>query len=198
MMLVELTSIPVEALPVVAFRDHLRLGSGFADETIQDTVLESYLRAAIASIEARTGKVLIQRDFGWTLSAWRHDDRQPLPLAPISSINNLITIDVDGFETAMSSTWYLQPDDQRPVLMAKVGCLPRILPSMNVRVEMTAGYGAAWIDIPADLQQAVMLLAAHYYEYRNETGMKESDLPFGVLSLIERYRTVRTFLGGRA
>ena len=198
MMLVELTSIPLETLPLAAFRDHLRLGSGFSDDTIQDAVLENFLRAAIASIEARTGKILLERSFGWTLSAWRHDDRQPLPLAPVTSVSALIEVDIDGFEAPMASTWYLAPDDQRPVLKARAGCLPRILPSMNVRVEMTAGFAATRSGVPADLRQAVMMLATHYYEHRSAEGSGANDFPIGVISLIERYRTVRTFLGGRS
>ena len=48
----------------------------------------------------------------------------------------------------------------------------------------------------ADLAQAVMLLAAHYYEYRDETALAEGCMPFGVASLIERYRIVRLYGGG--
>ena len=53
MMLVEQTSVTSESLPVTEFKDHLRLGTGFADDGIQDVVLESYLRASIGAIEAR-------------------------------------------------------------------------------------------------------------------------------------------------
>ena len=54
--------IPLAALPLAAFRDHLRLSSGFADDTTQDALLEQYLRAAIATVEGRTGRALIARD----------------------------------------------------------------------------------------------------------------------------------------
>ena len=55
-MLVEETTVPAAALPIAAFKDHLRLGTGFSEDTIQDSVLEGFLRAAVAAIEARTGK----------------------------------------------------------------------------------------------------------------------------------------------
>lgn len=71
MLLVEDTTIPTAVLPVADFRDHLRLGTGFADDGLQDAVLERHLRAAMAAIEARTGKILIARDFTWTLTAGR-------------------------------------------------------------------------------------------------------------------------------
>jgi uncharacterized phiE125 gp8 family phage protein len=37
----------------------------------------------------------------------------------------------------------------------------------------------------------VLLLGAHYYEYRAETGLAEGCMPFGVTSLIQRYRRMR-------
>lgn len=197
-MLVELTSIPVGVLPLAAFREHLQLGTGFADDTLQDAVLETTLRAAIASIEARTGKVILTRSFGWTLSAWRHDDRQPLPLAPVTDVSSIVEIDADSVEVALPATWYLEPDEQRPMLRAKSGCLPHIFPNMHVRIEMNAGYAADWAGVPSDLKQAVFLLAAHYYANRSETAQAATEIPHGVLTLIEKYRTVRTFLGGRS
>ena len=49
-MLVEQTTAPAAALPVADFRDHLRLGTGFADEGAEDSLLETFLRAAIAAV----------------------------------------------------------------------------------------------------------------------------------------------------
>ena len=59
MMLIEETAVPEAALPIAQLKAHLRLGTGFSDDDVQGPVLESFLRAAIASIEVRTGKVLI-------------------------------------------------------------------------------------------------------------------------------------------
>ena len=70
-MLIEETAVPQAALPVNEFKAHLRLGTGFSDGDVQDMVLESFLRAAIAAIEARTGKILVERSFSWTLTRWR-------------------------------------------------------------------------------------------------------------------------------
>ncbi|WP_373635516.1 head-tail connector protein [Yoonia sp. SS1-5] len=199
MMLVEETTVPQSALPVAIFKDHMRLGSGFSDDGFQDSILESYLRAAIAAIEARTGKVLIEREFSWTLTAWRDDRRQPLPVAPVSAIAAVTLLDVTGDETiADTDAWYLELDQQRPSLKAVAACLPAIPANGSVRIEMLAGFGPEWGDLPADLAQAVLMLAAHYYEYRHDVSTGATAMPFGVSSLIERYRTVRLFLGSRA
>ena len=69
----------VAALPVEEMKDHLRLGSGFADDALQDGLIESYLRAAMAAIEGRIGKMLFQRRFLWVLDCWREAE-QALPV----------------------------------------------------------------------------------------------------------------------
>lgn len=197
-MLVEETTVPQSALPVAQLRDHLRLGSGFSDDDLQDPVLENYLRASMAAIEARTGKILIEREFSWTLTAWRDDRRQPLPVAPVNAISGVMLIDMNGDESfADGDAWYLEPDSQRPSLKAVANCLPSVPVNGSVRIGLLAGFGPEWGDLPADLGQAVMMLAAHYFEYRHDVTQGMPTMPFGVSSLIERYRTVRLFMGGR-
>ena len=199
MMLVELSSVPPAALPVAGFKDHLRLGSGFADDGLQDETLEAFLRAALASIEARTGKILLEREFRWSVTAWREVDRQPLPLAPVSAIGAVVQIDRNGTAIPVATARYaLEPDQQRPALIAVGATLPAVPRGGRVDVELLAGYGPEWSDLPADLAQAVMLLAAHFYEYRSDSALHGASMPFSVTALIERYRTVRLFMGGRS
>ena len=198
MMLVEETTVPASALPVAEFKDHLRLGSGFSDDGVQDAVLDSYLRASLAAIEARTGKILIEREFSWTLTAWRDNRRQPLPVAPVNAVSGVTLVDLQGAETVMDADkWYLEPDMQRPSLQPVGTCLPPLSAGGSVRIGLLAGFGPEWSDLPADLAQAVMLLAAHFYEYRHDLSRSTPAMPVGVLALIESYRTVRLFMGGR-
>ncbi|SEK37648.1 phage conserved hypothetical protein, phiE125 gp8 family [Roseovarius azorensis] len=198
MMLMEETAVPLIALPLAEFRTHLRLGTGFADDDIQDQVLESFLRAALAGIEGRTGKVLMERDFSWVLQAWRDAGGQALPVAPVSAVLSLsLRNRADEVEVIDPAHYRLERDAHRPVLRPAGTFLPAIAPGGVAEIVFRAGYGAAWGDLPADLAQAVLMLAAHYYEYRHETGLSGGCMPFGVASLIERYRTVR-LLGGSA
>ena len=197
MILIEETAAPAAALPVNEFKAHLRLGTGFSDDNIQDAVLESFLRAALASIEARTGKVLIARIFGWEVPRWRDPHGQALPVAPVSEILSLTLRDASGYEDpADPATYRLERDTHRPRLIPVGTCLPYVPRGGAAVLRFVAGYGQAWGDLPADLGQAVLLLAAHYYEYRNETALGNGCMPFGVTSLIERYRTVRLLGGG--
>ena len=196
MMLIEETTIGQAALPVDAFKAHLRLGTGFAEGGVQDAVLEGFLRAAVAAIEARTGKILIERAFSWTLTQWRDGSGQVLPVAPVTAVTGVTLIDGAGAETTWAPENYrLERDAQRPKLVPVVGALPTIPAGGSVVIAFDAGFAASVEALPSDLVQAVMLLAAHYYEYRDETSLSAGCMPFGVTSLIERYRMMRLFGG---
>jgi uncharacterized phiE125 gp8 family phage protein len=202
-MLIEETAVPQAALPMVEFKEHLRLGTGFADDAVQDPVLESFLRAAVAAIEARTGKILIARAFTWVLTGWRDPGGQAMPVAPVGEITRLALRDrAQGEEVIDVGHYRLEKDSQRPVLRPVGASLPVIPPGGTAEVGFVAGMAQDWVEMPADLAQAVLMLAAHYYEHRHASADADGGLPYGVATLIERYRTVRLLggqpLGGRA
>lgn len=199
MMLTEETPVPSLALPVEEMKDHLRLGSGFADDGLQDGLIETYLRAAMAAIEGRIGKMLFQRRFLWVLDCWRDGSDQALPVAPVTGIVSVTLVDASEAEVVVPATAYrLIPDLHRPRLAGKGAALPVIPGEGSVKVVFDAGFGSAWTAVPVDLRQAVLLLAGEYYEHRHDDGAQAAGLPFGVVTLIERWRTVRILGGGRS
>ncbi|MCE6950338.1 hypothetical protein LAZ29_05320 [Cereibacter sphaeroides] len=199
MMLIEQTAVPADALPVAALKQHLRLGSGFADDGLQDGLLATFLRAAMTTIEGRTGKVLLARRFLLVLDDWRTEEGQALPVAPVGSVLSVTLY--DGAERATvvpAAAWRLVRDHHRPRLLPRGTTLPSVPDDGRIEIVFEAGFGAAWADIPADLAQAVMLLASDYYENRYEPGLSGAGLPWPVVGLIERWRTVRVLGGGAA
>ena len=196
MMLIEDGAVSDAALPVDAFKAHLRLGTGFGEDGLQDGVLHGFLRAAIAAVEARTSKALIARDFSLVLAEWQNPISQALPVAPVQAVNEVRLIDRLGQETVFASdSYWLEQDAHRPQLRPSGMLLPQVPMDGSVRIAFTAGYAPAFEDIPADLAQAVLLLAAHYYEFRHETKLSSGCMPFGVSSLIERYKSLRLRAG---
>ncbi|MEX1661756.1 hypothetical protein AB4874_08840 [Thioclava sp. 15-R06ZXC-3] len=197
MMLREETAVATSALPLVEFRDHLRLGTGFGDLGAEDAALEAYLRAAMAAIEGRTAKALLARDFVLSVEAWRGGAVQALPVAPVRAVLEMQLVDRAGAITIIEPERYrLIEDMQRPCLEAFSASLPTIPTGGTAQIRFTGGFGPRWADLPVDLAQAVFLLAAQYFELRHDSAGAGSEMPFGVLALIERWRTVR-MLGGR-
>jgi uncharacterized phiE125 gp8 family phage protein len=197
MMLKELTVVPGASLPVQALKDHLRLGTGFTEDGMQDGLIEAYLRAAMAAVEGRIGKVLLARQYRLTVEDWRAAGEQPLPVAPVSGIVSVTVVDAANVATVLAASRYrLVPDLHRPKLASVGVLLPTVPMDGRAEVVFDAGFGTGWGQVPADLAQAVILLAAEYYEVRQVGEGREAGLPFAVQALIERWRTVR-ILGGK-
>jgi len=191
-MLIEETNIPDAVLPVAALKAHMRLGTGFAEDTLQDVVIAGFLRAAIAAVEARTGKALIAREFTQAVVKSGPVDVVALGMAPVSEIIEVQTLSPDGAVQGVDpARYWVERDAQTPRLRAVGGNIAQLPLGGELRVRMQAGWGDDWNDVPVDLRQAVMMLAAHYYEYRHDTALSDGCMPFGVTSLIERYRTLR-------
>ncbi len=195
MILTETTNVTDAALPLTGFQAHLRLGTGFGVETLQDEVLLAYLRASLAAVEARIAKVLLQRSFVWRTSRW---GRATLPAAPVTAIHSIAIETADGTETVIDPGAYrLVKDTHTPILEPAGAALPTIPQGGAAVIAFDAGLATTWEALPADLRQAVMMLAAHYYEYRHDTALDARCMPFGASALLERYRMPRLAIGGR-
>lgn len=198
MMLIEQTTVPLAALPVQNLKDHLRLGTGFADDGVQDGLMESHLRAALAAIEARIGKALLARQFKLVLADWRDAQAQALPLAPVSAVASVTLVEPGGpMQVVAPARYRLQQDRHRPRLVGVGMALPSVPLEGQVEIVFTAGFGASWSSVPGDLAQAVLLLAAQFYETRHEADA-QPGLPRAVQVLIEGWRNVRVLGGGAA
>lgn len=197
-MLIEATPLADAALPVEEVKAQLRLGSGFGTESVQDAVLIGFLRAAVTAIEGRIGKALFLRGFRYVVTAWRGSDGQALPVAPVAALTRLAVADRFGTEVeAATGSYCLAPDWAEPRVRV-AGVLPAIPEGGTGIVEFEAGFGVDWTGIPSDLRQAVLMLAAHYYEFRHDIARDGDPMPFGVVSLIERYRPLRLARGALA
>ncbi len=193
MVLTETTSVASDVLPVDAFKAHLHMGTSFAESDLQDEVLEAYLRAAIAAVEARSGRVLLRKHYVWSLTRWRDAARQVLPVRPVVDVTELRMVDGAGDESAADVDSYrFVPDDICPAVEAVGMLLPPVPVGGSVDVMFEAGFGAVWAEIPADLAQAVLIVAANAYE--NRSGTSEA-MPMAALSLIEPYRALRVMRG---
>ena len=68
--------------------------------------------------------------------------------------------------------------------------LPTIPVGGSADILFTAGFGT-WAEVPGDLQQAVLMLAAHYYANRSAVETRAAALPLGVVGICRRYTPIR-------
>ena len=193
-MLTELEPVGAAELPLTALREHLRLGTGFADDALQDVILEAALRAALAALEARIGRALIARAFAWRVERWSDATGVALPIGPVEGLASAEIEDASGVRTdVLGRVAFTRGDGARPMVQARWGALPRIPDGGAAVLRFTAGFGP-WAALPADLRHASLMLAASYYE--NRAGAAEAAVPPVVAALIAPWRVLRLRAGG--
>lgn len=185
---------PPAATPVSRdeFSSHLRLAYGFPDDGAEDPLLDLYLRNATAAIECWTGRALISRSFMLEVRAWTGAGHLILPVGPATSITSLRFVGPSGAVNVPASGYELEPGTTRQRVSGPGGtALPPIPAGHVAELVFEAGYGPAGADVPGALRQAVLLLAAHYYENRRGDPDARSGLPVAVQALIEAERPLR-------
>lgn len=190
MILTETAPAVVTPVSLDDFSAHLRLAHGFPDDGAEDGLLDLYLRNAAAAVEARTGRALIRRGFVLRLAGWDRAGHAVLPVGPVEAVTGIRFVrEAETIELA-AGTWVLEPGTGRQRVTGEAGsALPPVPQGHVVELTFEAGFGPDAADVPGDLRQAVMLLAAHHYENRYEDD--GPGLPLAVRSLVDPWRPVR-------
>ncbi|PQA87239.1 head-tail connector protein [Hyphococcus luteus] len=174
-----------EPVTLAELKAHLRVTSD--DE---DALVTGMLVAAVRAIEARGGLALMPQQWRLTLDA-APEETLFLPLSPVSAIDAVSVIDGDGDPRTVSPSLYdavlgagarIRPAGPWPLPVPKVG---------GVHVDFTAGYEDAGA-VPAPLKQAVLTLAAFFFETREAAGeTRIYAVPRSVDALIAPYKEAR-------
>lgn len=192
MLLKETMPAAFNPVPITEFAAHLRLAHGFIDEGAENALLELYLRNATAVVERRTGQALISRAHVLQTACWDRQGHLTLPVGPVMAIDSLRFVSPSSTIDLDPEDWELAPGVTRQRLTGPNGGPLWPIPSGSVtELAFNAGYGETWNEVPNDLRQAVLLLAAHYYENRFGEIEVDGGLPFGVLNIVEQHRPVR-------
>ena len=191
-MIAELEPAEAPAVSAAELAAHLRLPEGFGPDAAAEAGLEGYARAASAAVEGLTGLALIRRRFRWTVGRWRCRMRVRAPIGPKVAVEALRTVAADGAavegDAAVMAVIF---DGPRAWLTGANGRdLPAVPRGGTVEIDLAAGFGAA-AEVPADLRQAVLLLAAHWHEQRHVSADPAGEAPFGVRAICARWREVR-------
>lgn len=177
-----LTAPAVEPLSLAEAKAHCRV-----DSTDDDTLLTALIVTARRMAEQVTGRVLVTQSWRYSLDAFPCAALW-LPYPPLVSVQSVKYLDGDGtLQTLVTDTDYTVHTSALLGLVVpaygKTWPVPRIVPEA-VRIEFTAGYGAA-AAVPNDIKQWLLLQIGHWYDSRSAVGDdRREPLPFvdGLLS----------------
>lgn len=192
MLLKDTAPAAVQPVPLDEFAAHLRLGHGFEDDGSENALLELYLRNATGVLETRLSQALIRRDYTLQTGTWDRHGHAVMPVGPVTEITRISLVTASGSADLAPTMHALAPGAFRQKVTGVAGgALPAIPPGGYAEITFTAGHGADWTAVPDDLRQAVLILAAHYYENRSGDPAFTTGLPMGVAALVEPHRPVR-------
>ncbi|MEM6904494.1 MAG: head-tail connector protein, partial [Pseudomonadota bacterium] len=113
-----------------------------------------------------------------------------LPVGPVASIDQVEIVSGDQTTSVTPADLSLSTARTRQTLSGLGGLpLSPVPDGGRATLSFTAGYGPTGSDVPGPLRQAVLLLAAQFYE--NRAGEEATALPGFVSALLQPYRPVR-------
>ncbi|KQZ94195.1 hypothetical protein ASD64_04810 [Mesorhizobium sp. Root157] len=179
MTLIRTVAPTVEPVTLAEVKAHLRL-----DHASEDDLLNGLIRAAREEVERATGLALIDQNWRLVLDAWPANGSVAVAIHPVRSIISVTAYGTEGEASLVDPATYQADTISRPARVHFNGP-PKALRAMNgIEIDFSAGFGEAGTDVPDLLRRAIMLLAAHWYEFRTSFG--PNDQPVGYPTDYER------------
>ena len=173
----------ISPVSLATLKAHLRI-----DEATEDDILQMYLDAATAVAQEQLGKALISQT--WNESVRYVNGRVDLTVNHVQSLSSITYYDSDNvqqtatlsdFDLVAGDDWAYVESDAWPSLYSRADA---------ITFQYVAGFGSSPDSIPANIRQAILLLAGQYYANReNVSEAKLTELPQAFTALIGLSRT---------
>ncbi len=175
----------VEPLTLASAKAHLRI-----DGSDEDVFISELIIAARQYLEKLSGLRLITQTWRQYLDCWPISQVLELTLRPVQSVQAITVYDADGAPTIIPVSEY-QLDNISDT--ARIHMPNPATPGMamnGIEVDFIAGYGDTGVDVPDTLKRALLMLIAHWYEFRGAIapGDQPVSIPPGFETLIHPFK----------
>jgi uncharacterized phiE125 gp8 family phage protein len=189
-MLIALSSPAPDLAQIADLAGQLRLPEGTAADPATAALLARLLQTARVRVERLTGRALGLRQVELRAASWR--EPVAVPLRPVVTLDAVATVDAAGATSPLNrADWRMGSGEEPSVVYVGPWPPPEPPPGGHGAATLTVGYGPAWGDAPADLREAVTLLAANGFEDGAAGRDAAAALPLSVAALVEPYRRMR-------
>lgn len=180
-----ITPPAIEPISLAEAKAHLRV-----DSSAEDALIAATVSVARLYVEQATRRALIAQAWRIYRDAWPASRLIGIPLAPIVSVDAVSILDEAGGAVELDEATYEADTTSVPGRIRLTGRLPTPGRELGgIAIDVTAGYGTEATAVPAPLRQAILLLAAHWYENRDAVSRDRVTVaPLGVDALIAPYR----------
>lgn len=176
------------AMPVTLAdaKAHLRVTSA-----TEDDLITALLATATAFLERDTGLALIDQQWRGYFD-WREDGILELLRFPVRGIVSVTVYGADGAATVLDGSDYYVNLVSRPPRVRLDG-VSQAACANGIEVDFDAGFGEAGTDVPDELKRAILVLVAHWHEFRGvfDAADQPVSVPALYARLVRHYRLVR-------
>ncbi|MDP3897631.1 MAG: head-tail connector protein [Mesorhizobium sp.] len=159
----------------------------------EDELLSGLIRAARAEVEAQTGMALIDQAWRLALDRWPFAGIVRLRRHPVREILSVTVYGAEGEAQLVDPASYQADLASRPARLHFTGNVAPERRLNGIEIDFSAGFGEAGTDVPDLLKRAILMLVAHWYEFRVVYGADSQpvSIPPGFDRLIAGYRAGR-------
>jgi uncharacterized phiE125 gp8 family phage protein len=188
-----ITGPALEPVSLDDAKAHLRLDTD-DDDVLVGAAICAAICAARFHVEAATRRVFIEQGWRIYLDAWPRSRIVTIPVAPLIAVDAVTIYDVAGAPALVDEDDYQVDVASVPgrVVLSRTA-LQTVGRAVNgIEIDVTAGYGVSSVDVPSPIRQAIMMLVAHWFEYRSAVSqdLALASVPFGVEALIAPFRVL--------
>jgi uncharacterized phiE125 gp8 family phage protein len=159
------------------------------DHDSEDTLIAGLIRAAREEVESTTSVAMIDQHWRLAVDELPASGMLRLRRGPVKEVLSVTLYGADG-EASMLDPGLYQLDALSNPARLHFSDRPPALRAMNgIEVDFVAGHGEAGTDVPDLLKRAVLMLVAHWFEFRATFGAKDQpvSLPEGYRRLVAAY-----------
>jgi uncharacterized phiE125 gp8 family phage protein len=178
----------VEPVTLSEVKAHLRI-----DGTSEDDLLTGLVRAARQDVERSTGLALIDQSWRLVLDRWPASGTVPLRIHPVREVLSVTLYGSEGEASLLAPESYQVDTLSRPARVHAETTPPALRAMNGVEIDFSAGFGESGTDVPDLLRRAILLLVAHWYEFRAGFGPDDQPVsyPAGYERMIAGYSAGR-------
>lgn len=178
----------VEPVTLAEAKAHLRVA-----HDAEDGLIAALIRAARDEVERATGLALITQNWRLVLDDWPQSDTATIHRHPVTEILSVTTYGAEGEAAVLDPDAYLLDPHERPARLhfSEKPATHRVM--NGIEIDFAAGFGEAGTDVPDLLKRAILVLVAHWYEFRADVEPRAQPVgyPAGYERLIAGYRSRR-------
>lgn len=189
MTLIRTTGPAAEPVTLAEAKAHLRLA-----HDSEDALIAGLIRAAREMVERDTGAALIDQAWRLALDELPACGTVTIARFPVKQVSAVTFYGQSGAPVVVDPGDYVLDSLSRPARLHVEAGVATPLRAMNgVEIDFIAGFGSAGPDVPDLFKRAILVLVAHWFEFRAAFDADDQpvSVPGGYERLIAGYRTWR-------